>query len=210
MKKQQPGNKLQYLTDQLPFSITTEQQNKLFDYIQNLQKWNKAFNLTAIKTVEKMLSHHLLDSLAVAPFLKGEKIADVGSGAGLPGIPLAIIYPQKQFLLIDSNGKKTRFLQQITHQLALNNVKIESQRVENLREKQDTVISRAFASLDDMVKGSINLLHNNGFFQAMKGKRPERELQQLPQSVELISIEKIVVPGLDAERHLINLKRKSL
>ncbi len=207
MRNNQPGQKQLELTQRLSPGLTLEQQHQLVCYIQHLVKWNKVFNLSAIRDVDAILSHHILDSLAIGPFLKGEMIADIGTGAGLPGIPLAIAFPHKNFLLVDSNGKKTRFLQQIKHELALENVKVENQRVENLTQKQDSIISRAFASLNDMIKESAHLLDTGGFFQAMKGKAPHQELKRLPDTVVLVSLQPVVVPGLFAERHLVNLKK---
>lgn len=193
---------------QLPFVVSDQQHQKLWQYLEALQKWNQAFNLTAIRDKKKMITHHLMDSLAVAPFVTSELIADVGTGAGLPGIPLAILFPEKSFHLVDSNVKKTRFVTQVAHQLLLKNVEVHHQRVEQLGIKVDQVISRAFASLADFINVTEHLLKDGGEFLAMKGKIPQTEIDLLPSDTFLVATEVIEVPGLDAERHLIHIKTK--
>lgn len=186
--------------------------DKLMHYLSLLDKWNQAYNLTAVRDVEAMLKRHVMDSLAVSPWLQGSRIIDVGTGAGLPGIPLAVTHPQCQFVLLDSNGKKIRFLEEVKRQLSLENVQIEQSRVENYHPEQgfDTVISRAFSELEQMIRWTRHLLADNGIWLAMKGRYPENELKQLsyPSSVHCYQVE-----GLDAERCCVlvaNLTKESL
>lgn len=200
--------KLEKNCSALSFKVSAENQQKLLVYLEQLKKWNKTYNLTAITDPEKMLSHHIMDSLVVSPFVLAERIADVGTGAGLPGIPLAILHPDKQFLLVDSNGKKVRFMRQVAHLLGLKNVVAKHSRVELVEEKVDMVLSRAFASLQDMISSTVHLLEKGGEFLAMKGKVPQQEMVELGDNVEVISINKIEVPGLIAERCLIKIKLK--
>lgn len=181
----------------------SDNQIELFEqYLLLLHKWNKTYNLTAIRNIEEMLEKHLLDSLSIAAHVYGERFLDVGTGAGLPGIPLAILYPQKQFTLLDSNGKKTRFLQQVKTQLQLNNVTVENRRIEQFdpSQKFDAILSRAFASLNDMITGSESVCDEAGCFFAMKGQYPERELQEITKPYKVLPITWL---GNQSERHLV-------
>lgn len=172
---------------------------KLLHYLNLLHKWNRAYNLTAVRDPHVMVSRHLLDSLAILPWVKGNRLLDVGTGAGLPGIPLAIACPDMQVVLLDSNGKKIRFLQEIKRTLALPNVELIQSRVENYRPLQqfDTVTSRAFSSLEQMVTWTQHLVVNNGIWLAMKGQYPETELASIHQPFH---VETYPVPGVDGER----------
>lgn len=183
----------------------------LLNYLDLLIKWNSAYNLSAIRDPEQMLYKHLLDSLSIAPFVEkcsAERFIDVGTGAGLPGIPLAICYPEKHFTLLDSAGKKTRFLQQVVHSLGLNNVRVINTRVEKYVPEQgyDVVISRAFASLLDMIQWCRHLLTNGGQFWAMKGVFPQDELFDVEKHYMVESCSKLQVPGDVGERCLLIIK----
>lgn len=176
-------------------------------YLELLIKWNSSFNLSGISSPAEMVSKHILDSLAVSPFLNANTIADIGTGAGLPGIPLAIANPDKKFILVDSNGKKTRFLFQAKLNLNLENVSIENCRIEHYQSKQqvDIVVSRAFASLSDMAEKTGHLLTPSGTMLAMKGRYPEQEIEQLAPGFRVAKVEKLLIPGEDGERHLVFL-----
>jgi 16S rRNA (guanine527-N7)-methyltransferase len=193
----------------LHFSVPVQQ--KLVHYIQLIARWNKAFNLTAIRDVEDMVSKHLLDSLAVQPYLEGRSILDVGSGAGLPGIPFAITSPEKQFVLIDSNGKKTRFLTQAKIDLKLDNVEVVHLRVEDYqpvldghRIYFDVITARAYATTDDILSSTAHLQGENTSILVMQGKLDEQIENRQYQLVESHSLD---VYGLDAERHLLEIKK---
>jgi 16S rRNA (guanine527-N7)-methyltransferase len=179
-------------------------------YIEMLEQWNRAYNLTAIRDIDAMISHHLFDSLAVLPWIEPGRLLDVGTGAGLPGIPLAIARPDYNFTLLDSNGKKTRFLLQVVTELGLRNVVVLQQRAEQVVDKAgfDMVLSRAFASLRDMVLATQHLVAQGGCWLAMKGVYPEAELAQLPSCARLRAVEPVAVPDLAAERHLVILQRQ--
>ncbi len=208
--------------EELSISLSEQKINLLLGYLQELHKWNKAYNLSAIRDPEAMVSRHLLDSLALVPYLqefvstynnKGfndEKIhlIDVGTGAGLPGLLLAIVFPEINATLLDSNGKKTRFLFQTAVKLGLKNVFIENNRIEKFSpaNKFAIVTSRAFASLEDMVNGSAHLLAEKGEFWAMKGIYPETELVDCSHLARLSVAHKLKIPECDGERHLIILK----
>ena len=181
---------------------------RLLDYVRLLAKWNRVYNLTAVREPGEMVTRHLLDSLVVRPFLQGERILDVGTGAGLPGIPLALTEPQRRFVLLDSNSKKTRFVQQAVLELGLDNVQVAQARVEAFQSEApfDAVISRAFASLADMVRLAARHCAQDGVLLAMKGTVAEQELAELPAGYAVQWIEALVVPGLDEERHLVCLK----
>lgn len=179
---------------------------RLLDYIALLDKWNQAYNLTAVRDPGEMVTRHLLDSLAVAPHLTGQRIIDVGTGAGLPGIPLAILFPERQFVLLDSNGKKTRFLVQAKASLGLDNVTVIHSRVEEYRPEEpfDTVIARAFAALTDILSLCRHLVAKEGAVLAMKGDASEAEL--VPEGFRLAGLIALNVPGLAHEkRHLIRV-----
>lgn len=194
---------------ELKLDLNEQQIDKLLAYLALLVKWNKAYNLTAIREPEKMLTHHLLDSLAIAPYIKGDSILDVGTGAGLPGIPMAITYPEKQFTLLDSNGKKTRFVQQAKLELGLDNLQVAKTRVEELTlEGQhengfDLITSRAFADLELMVKLTRHLLAPEGRMAAMKGPKAEEELAPIRDQVADLTTHTLNVPMLDGQRHLL-------
>ncbi len=179
----------------------------LLDYLDLLDKWNRAYNLTAIRIRSDMLVRHLLDSLSVLPHLQGNRFLDVGSGAGLPGIPLAILEPERQFVLLDSNGKKTRFLFQVRLALSLDNVEIVDSRLENYRPAQpfDGVLSRAFASLPDMVTLCTPLLRDGARLYAMRGVAGEDETRSLLRSGMQAHCEHLDVPGLDEPRSLVTI-----
>ena len=191
----------------LPVDLTTGQIDRLLEYLELLIKWNRAYNLTAVRDPAAMITRHILDSLAIAPLLRGERFIDVGTGAGLPGVPLAIARPDSCFDLLDSNGKKTRFLFQVKTALALDTMAVHQARVESFKSSvlYDAVLSRAFASLGDMIKGCRHLLAPGGRFLAMKGQYPEAELAELDDGVELLASHRLDIPGLDEERHLLEL-----
>ncbi|MBI1174139.1 MAG: 16S rRNA (guanine(527)-N(7))-methyltransferase RsmG [Sideroxydans sp.] len=195
--------------EQLGLDIEPGGREKLLAYLELLRKWNKVYNLTAIREPEQMVSHHLLDSLAALPYLWPGRWLDVGCGAGLPGLVLAITQPQWQFTLLDSNSKKTSFVQQAVIDLKLHNVSVCCARVENWHadEKFDGIISRAFASVVDFTSVTKHLLSGRGHWVAMKGE-PAQELGQLPESIEIERNIPLKVPGLDAARCLVILKAK--
>ncbi len=190
--------------------MTETQLIQLQTYVDLLIKWNKTYNLTAIKTANDILPLHLFDSLAVAPYLKGDCILDVGSGGGLPGIPLAILQPDRRFTLLDTVGKKTRFMQQVVIELKLPNVSVVQARVESWSPQKsfDAIISRAFASVQDFVTLTAKHLQPEGSFYAMKGRYPKDELIALPQGFYVVAEHELDVPQLDAERYLIEIKSK--
>ena len=181
------------------------QLDKLVSYLVLLNKWNKTYNLTAVRDPEAMLYRHLVDSLSIVQFISGTRVLDVGTGPGLPGIPLAIMYPDKQFVLLDSNIKKTRFLTQSVIELGLTNVEVRHGRVEEQVFKQafDHIVSRAFAALDKMVELSHMHLAKNGQFLAMKGIDPVNEQEALGEQYEIKKTISLDVPGCEAQRHLI-------
>jgi len=197
---------------ELKLSVSGSQQKLLLDYIALLNKWNKAFNLTAIRDPDLMISRHLLDSLSVSAYLEGKNIIDVGTGPGIPGIPLAILFPHRRFTLMDSNGKKVRFMNQAKQSLALNNVFPVQHRVESYRqdEEYDSVISRAFTSLKQMVQMTGHLVNETGLIQAMKGVYPEPGQEALPEPWQVDEVIKLMVPGLEEQRHLVNIKKLGL
>lgn len=194
----------------LATKYNSKQIEQFGDYLALITKWNRIYNLTAIAEPSKMVTHHLLDSLSINPFLHGLHICDVGSGAGLPGIPLAIVNPDKYFTLIDSNNKKTHFLTQTKIELKLNNIEIIHARVEKYQPKKcfDTIVSRAFSSINDMLLQTQHLCCDDGIFLAMKGTYPEKELNEIDPNFEVKWVKKLEIPGLDAQRHLICVARR--
>lgn len=201
-------NKLSRLLADAGISLTDHQKNQLIAYVDMLHKWNKAYNLTSVRDPNEMLVRHILDSIVVAPHLQGECFIDVGTGPGLPGIPLAIVLPQAHFTLLDSLGKRVRFLRQVQHELKLDNIAPVQSRVEEFPSEPpfDGVISRAFASLNDMVSWCHHLPGQNGRFYALKGLVPEDEIASLPAEFSVEEIVKLRVPQLDGERHLVVIK----
>ncbi len=197
----------------LGLTLAPDQQQKLVRYVLLMQKWNRVYNLTAIREPERMLSHHLLDSLAIIPSVMVQmphdgtplRVLDVGSGAGLPGIPLAIACPDIDITMLDSNQKKTAFIQQSVSELQLMNASVECQRVEQWQAPQrfNVILSRAFAELSDFVQLAKHLLTPGGRFIAMKGQYPGDEITRLPAQFRVDNVVKLAVPGLDAERHLV-------
>lgn len=187
----------------LDLDVAPDAQQRMLDYLALVEKWNKAYNLTAVREPAKMLTHHLLDSLSVLPHLRGPRVLDVGSGAGLPGIPLALARPEWQFTLLDSNHKKTTFLRQAVIELKLNNVDVVCDRVETWASPQpfDTVVSRAFSDLAEFLALAGKLCAKTGVIVAMKGVYPHEELAQVPGDFHLRNVVALNVPGLGAERH---------
>ncbi|OAE79303.1 16S rRNA (guanine(527)-N(7))-methyltransferase RsmG [Vibrio cholerae] len=203
--------KLDALISKTSLTVTEQQREQLVGYVQLLDKWNKAYNLTSVRDPMEMLVKHILDSLVVSPHLVGERFIDVGSGPGLPGIPLAIMHPDKEFVLIDSLGKRIRFLKQVIHDLKINNVLPVQSRVEEFDPESgfDGVLSRAFASMTDMVNWCQHLPKPNaGGFLALKGVRPDDEITLLPEWCSVTDIKALQVPELEGERHLVILSRK--
>jgi len=186
--------------------LTPIAEAQLLKYLQLLAKWNQAYNLTAVRDPEKMVTRHLLDSLVIEPYLKGPRVLDIGTGPGLPGIPLALARPDLSFTLLDANAKKTRFVTQAIGELGLKNAEVVQNRVENYRPsvKFDTLISRAFAGIADMLALARHLCAPHGRFLAMKGTYPEEELAAVPAdfATEVVAL---TVPDLEAERHLVIL-----
>ncbi|PAJ75913.1 16S rRNA (guanine(527)-N(7))-methyltransferase RsmG [Pseudoalteromonas sp. NBT06-2] len=200
---------LNKLLAQTSIKLTDEQKLKLVKYVELLDKWNKAYNLTSVREQSQMMVKHILDALVVAPHINGKNYIDVGTGPGLPGIVLAIALPDTQFILLDSLGKRVRFLTQVKHELGLTNVTPVQSRVEDFQApvKLDGVLSRAFASIQDMVQWCEHLIDDSGKFIALKGQYPEEELASLPENIKFVENIILEVPGLDAQRHLIILNK---
>jgi len=189
----------------LNLSMTDEKIDQLLGFIKLIEKWNKAYNLTAIRDREEMARLHILDSLAIAPHVEGKRVIDIGTGAGLPGIPLAICLPEINFTLLDSNAKKTRFVQQVVLELKLKNVEVLHSRVENYHPEKtyDAVLTRAFAGLSDIVRLTAHLLSKDGVLLAMKGQNPDAELAGIAAKKSVVSVS---VPGTDIERCLVRIQ----
>ncbi|MBY0340866.1 MAG: 16S rRNA (guanine(527)-N(7))-methyltransferase RsmG [Rhodocyclaceae bacterium] len=207
-----PGSdKLRMRAAAMGVALSVEMADQLLAYQALMIKWNRTYNLTAIRDPEEMLVHHLLDSLVVAPLLPHGPmtLADVGSGGGLPGIPLAIARPEIQVTLIETSSKKSAFQQQVKIELGLSNVSVYSGRVEDYKPKNsfDIVISRAFAEIRDFVSWSGDLAKPEGRLYAMKGQYPEAEIAALPAGWQVLSSQPLLVAGLDAQRHLLILGR---
>ncbi len=183
--------------------------DRLLAYVDLLARWNAAYNLTAVRDPTEMVTRHLLDSLAVLPHVRGSRLADLGSGAGLPGIPLALCHPFEQVVLVDSNGKKARFLREAVRQLGLAAVSVAESRVEAVRGTFDCITARAFATLADMLAWGGHLLGPDGRWLALKGRVPHDEITALPAGFEVESVHRLDVPGLDAERHLVTIRRSA-
>ena len=200
---------LNKLLAQTSIELTDEQKLKLVKYVELLDKWNKAYNLTSVREPSQMMVKHILDALVVAPHINGKNYIDVGTGPGLPGIVLAIALPDTQFILLDSLGKRVRFLTQVKHELGLTNVTPVQSRVEEYQApvKLDGVLSRAFASIQDMVQWCEHLIDDSGKFIALKGQYPDEELASLPENIKFEENIILEVPGLDAQRHLIILNK---
>lgn len=201
--------KLRQLMAQTSLQLSEQQLQQLVQYVQLLDKWNSAYNLTSVRDPMEMLVKHIMDSLAVAPYIKGQRIIDVGTGPGLPGIPLAICFPEKEFTLLDSLGKRIRFLNQVKLQLGLKNVTPLQSRVEEHQPDPgyDVVLSRAFASLSDMIGWCAHLPANNGQFLAMKGAQAAEEIAALPDFVKVVANETLFVPELTGQRFLVIVEK---
>lgn len=201
---------LSALINKTQLVVSQEKIDQLILYVELLNKWNKAYNLTSVRNPKDMLIKHIMDSLMVGDVLTGKDFIDVGTGPGLPGIPLAILFPEKNFVLLDSLGKRITFLRQVVFQLKLTNVTPVKSRVEDFQgeHKFDGVLSRAFSSLNDMVKWCQHLIsEEKGQFFALKGQYPHDEIAQLPAHIELLESHEIIVPDLIGERHVLVLKK---
>jgi 16S rRNA (guanine527-N7)-methyltransferase len=194
---------------ELGLTLTPAQRHALLAHLDLVDEWNTRFNLTAIRDREQQIAKHVLDSLTVRPWLKGLRIADIGSGAGFPGIPLAIVEPQRRFALIESTGKKCRFLETVRDSLGLANVDVVQARAEHLKPevRYDTVVARALGPLADLVRFAGPLLAGGGRLLAMKGRVPEEELAARLNGWKVVAVHPLRVPGLDDERHLVELCR---
>jgi len=189
----------------LSLDLSDHVQHQLIDFLHLLVKWNRAYNLTAVRQPEQMVTRHLLDSLVIGPYIQGPRILDVGTGAGLPGIPLALAYPDYQFTLLDSSGKKIRFVTQAVAELGLVNVDVVQSRVEAYQpaSRFDTVTARAYSSIEELVKQTAHLLADGGQYLVMKGAYPVAEVEAMPAGYHLEAIHQLQVPRLDAQRHLL-------
>ncbi len=190
----------------LGLDLTVPARQKLLNFLGLLERWNRTYNLTAVRDPEQMVPRHLLDSLTVLPYLQGPQVLDIGTGAGLPGIPLALARPDLEFTLLDSNAKKTRFATQAVHELGLQNVVVVQERVEKFHpeKKFDTLIARAFASIPDMLAASRHLCAPRGRFLVMKGVFPQEELAAVTDGYRA-EVKALHIPGLDAARHVVIL-----
>lgn len=207
-------NKLIRLIEQTDLSVSEPQIDLLVGYVERLDKWNKAYNLTSVRDPQQMLVKHIVDSLVVSPYLsktpcKNRKFIDVGTGPGLPGMPLAITNPELEFSLLDSLGKRIRFITQACHEMKVSNVTPIQSRVEDHHGEYAGVLSRAFASISDMVNWSHHLVAPDGRFFALKGQVDKEEIEDLPNFVKVEEIIKLSVPELEGERHLVVLSKTS-
>jgi 16S rRNA (guanine527-N7)-methyltransferase len=191
----------------LGIALSPSRAETLLKLVDELEQGNAQFNLTAIRDRPGMLRKHVLDSLSLQPYLRGERLADVGTGAGFPGLVLAVVNPQRRFTLIEATGKKARFVEQTTQRLGCGNVLVVNSRAESYRpfELFDTVVARALSSLADFVAYAGHLCAPGGRLLAMKGKRPDDEVSALPKSFRVLAVHRLSVPGLPDERHLVEL-----
>ncbi|MCE9679649.1 16S rRNA (guanine(527)-N(7))-methyltransferase RsmG [Shewanella sp. AS1] len=198
---------LESYLSQINMAATPKQKQQLVDFVGMLAKWNKAYNLTSVRDPKQMLIRHIMDSLVASPHLKGERFIDVGTGPGLPGIPLAIMNPDKTFVLLDSLGKRIRFQKQVQFELGINNISSVESRVEAYQpeDKFDGVLSRAFASIADMLHWCAHLPKETGCFYALKGQLADDEMAQLPDNFTITDIIELSVPHLDEQRHLLRV-----
>ncbi len=180
---------------------------QLIAYVELLARWNAAYNLTAVRDPGDMVARHLLDSLVIVPHVSGATLADLGSGAGLPGIPLALVAPQRQVTLVDSNGKKARFLREAVRSLKLANVRVIEGRVQDVPGQFDCITARAFATLADMLDWAGGLLAEGGHWLAMKGKLADEEIAAVPAGFRIEQVVALDVPAIVGERHLIVVRR---
>ncbi|MGI2261339.1 16S rRNA (guanine(527)-N(7))-methyltransferase RsmG [Shewanella sp. GXUN23E] len=189
---------------------TDKQKQQLIDFVALLSKWNKAYNLTSVRDPQQMLIRHVMDSLVVSPHLQGERFIDVGTGPGLPGIPLAILNPDKTFVLLDSLGKRIRFQKQVQFELGLDNIVPTESRVEayDAGDGFDGVLSRAFASVGDMLNWCHHLPNENGVFYALKGQLADDEMALIPEGFVLKDTIGLQVPALDEQRHLLKIVKE--
>ena len=203
------GNTLAQGLEHLGLKIDVPVQQGLLQYLELLRKWNKVYNLTAIRDTEQMMSHHLLDSLSIVPYVRGPRVLDMGCGAGLPGIPLALARPDLQVVMMDANAKKTRFVQRAITELKLDNAEAVHARAEDYTAPGgfDTVTSRAFSSLEDFLGLAAPYLQKGGQLLAMKGRYPTQELELSFNQFRLIAVHQLEVPFLDSERHLVEMER---
>jgi len=201
--------RLQQGLGQMTLQVTEEQQQQLCEYIALLDRWNKTYNLTAVRDPLEMISKHLLDSLAISPYLVGERILDMATGPGIPGIPLAIINPQCSFTLLDSNSKKIRFVRQATMELGLKNVEAIHSRIEQLQPEMPyhSITARAFTALPNMVKLSGHLLNEENRLLAMKALLPTEEINKLKDSGYNVEAYSLNIPLLEGERCLITIQK---
>lgn len=202
--------RLDQLLAKTDLEVSPQQRDQLVGYVMLLDKWNKAYNLTSVRDPMDMLVKHILDSVIVSTYLEGERFIDVGTGPGLPGIPLAIMHPNKSFVLLDSLGKRIRFIKQVIHELKISNVTPVQSRVEEFDpgEGFDGVLSRAFASMRDMVEWCHHLPKpETGLFLALKGQYSEDESAEIPAWCSVTDIKSLQVPELEGERHLVILSR---
>jgi 16S rRNA (guanine527-N7)-methyltransferase len=192
---------------ELQVPLNQEHIDALLKLVDELERVNAQFNLTAIRDRAGMLTKHVLDSLCLQPFLRGRRIADIGTGAGFPGLPLAIVNPDRHFTLIDSVGKKARYVEQAIRHVGLHNVEVVNARSETYRPRElfDTVTARALSSLADFVAYAGHLAAPGGRLLAMKGKRPDEEISALPRSFRVLAVHRLKVPGLTDDRHLVEL-----
>nr|WP_261817489.1 16S rRNA (guanine(527)-N(7))-methyltransferase RsmG [Vibrio gallicus] len=200
---------LSALVAKTELQVNETQLNQLVGYVELLHKWNKAYNLTSVRNPSDMLIKHIMDSIVVSPHLQGSRFIDVGTGPGLPGIPLAIMNPDCEFVLLDSLGKRIRFIKQVLHELKIDNVLPMQSRVEEFQPQQkfDAVLSRAFASMTDMVNWCRHLPNNEqGVFLALKGQVSQQEINELPSWCSVIQVKALTVPELEGERHLVILQ----
>lgn len=194
---------------ELGIDLSAASIDALIRIVDELEAANAQFNLTAIRDRPGMLSKHLLDSLSLQPYLRGSSVADVGTGAGFPGLPLAVVNPARRFALIEATGKKARYVAQTAQKIAIDNVDVIQDRAEHYRPEAlfDTVIARALASLPDFIAYAGHLCAAGGRLLAMKGKRPDAEISHLPKAFRVLAVHRLRVPGVDGERHLVEISR---
>lgn len=196
---------------QLGLQVSSAQQSKLLDYLDLLERWNKTYNLTAIRDPQRMVGYHLLDSLSISEAIpQGSRCLDIGTGAGLPGIPLAILRDDTNWVLLDSNGKKTRFVQQVIAALGLSQVKVVQTRVEDYHADSafDVIVSRAFASLADFIAGVAGLWQKDTRLLTMKTELSDEEAAAIDRSIYDLHVTQLKVPGVAEKRCLVNIERR--